>query len=124
MKRTLLILVSIFAVISAYAEITVKASAPSAVAVGQQFRVEYSVNDKATEIRVDIEGKGFDVLYGPASGSMSSTQIINGNVTRSITTTFTYTLMATTEGTFSIPAATVKVNGDSHTSNSLSLIHI
>ena len=62
MKRTLLILVSIFAVISAYAEITVKASAPSAVAVGQQFRVEYSVNDKATEIRVDIEGKGFDVI--------------------------------------------------------------
>ena len=121
MKRTLLILVSIFAVISAYAEITVKASAPSAVAVGQQFRVEYSVNDKATEIRVDIEGKGFDVLYGPASGSMSSTQIINGNVTRSITTTFTYTLMATTEGTFSIPAATVKVNGDSHTSNSLTI---
>ena len=121
MKRTLLILVSIFAVISAYAEITVKASAPSAVAVGQQFRVEYSVNDKATEIRADIEGKGFDVLYGPASGSMSSTQIINGNVTRSITTTFTYTLMATTEGTFSIPAATVKVNGDSHTSNSLTI---
>lgn len=121
MKRTLLILVSIFAVISAYAEITVKASAPSAVAVGQQFRVEYSVNDKATEIRVDIEGKGFDVLYGPASGSMSSTQIINGNVTRSITTTFTYTLMATAEGTFSIPAATVKVNGDSHTSNSLTI---
>ena len=46
MKRTLLILVSIFAVISAYAEITVKASAPSAVAVGQQFRVEYSANIK------------------------------------------------------------------------------
>ena len=121
MKRTLLILVSIFAVISAYAEITVKASAPSAVAVGQQFRVEYSVNDKATEIRADIEGKGFDVLYGPASGSMSSTQIINGNVTRSITTTFTYTLLATAEGTFTIPAATVKVNGDQHTSNSLTI---
>ena len=121
MKRTLLTLVSIFAVISAYAEITVKASAPSTVAVGQQFRVEYSVNDKATEIRADIEGKGFDVLYGPASGSMSSTQIINGNVTRSITTTFTYTLLATAEGTFTIPAATVKVNGDQHTSNSLTI---
>ena len=121
MKRTLLLLVSIFAVISAYAEVTVKASAPSAVAVGQQFHVEYSVNEKASDIRVDIEDKGFKVLYGPASGSMVSTQIVNGNVTRTVTTTFTYTLMATEEGTFTIPAATVKANGSTHTSNTITI---
>lgn len=121
MKRTLLFLISFLFVFKIYADVSVKASAPSAVAVGQQFRVEYSVNDNATEIRVDIKDKGFEVLYGPASGSMSSTSIVNGQVTRSLTTTFTYTLMATEEGTFTIPAATVKVSGSTYTSNSLTI---
>lgn len=121
MKRTILFLISFLFIFKVYADVSVKASAPSAVAVGQQFRVEYSVNDNATEIRVDIKDKGFEVLYGPASGSMSSTSIVNGQVTRSLTTTFTYTLMATEEGSFTIPAATVKVGGSNYTSNSLTI---
>lgn len=121
MKRTILFLISFLFIFKVYADVSVKASAPSAVAVGQQFRVEYSVNDNATEIRVDIKDKGFEVLYGPASGSMSSTSIVNGQVTRSLTTTFTYTLMATEEGSFTIPAATVKVGGSTYTSNSLTI---
>lgn len=121
MKKILLFVLSLFISYSAFADVDVKASAPSAVAVGQQFRVEYSVNDKATDIRVDIKDKGFDVLYGPASGTMSSTSIVNGKVTSSLTTTFTYTLMATAEGTFTIPAATVKVGGTTHTSNTLTI---
>ena len=121
MKKTLVFLLSLFIVCKAFADISVKASAPSAVAVGQQFRVEYSVNDNATEIRVDIKDKGFDVLYGPASGSMFSTSIVNGNVTKTQTTTFTYTLMATAEGSFTIPAATVKVGGSTYSSNSLTI---
>lgn len=121
MKRILLFLCSLLIISNTYAEVTVIASAPSAVAVGQQFRVEYSINDNASDIRVDIKDKGFEVLYGPAAGSMSSTNIVNGKVSRSLTTTFTYTLMATSEGTFTIPAATVKVNGTPHTSNSLTI---
>lgn len=121
MKRILLFLCSLLIINYTYAEVTVKASAPSAVAVGQQFRVEYSINDNASDIRVDIKDKGFEILYGPAAGTMSSTNIVNGKVSRSLTTTFTYTLMATSEGTFTIPAATVKVNGTPHTSNSLTI---
>lgn len=121
MKRTLILIISLFLVTKVFAEVTVKASAPSAVAVGQQFRLEYSVNDNASDIRVDLKDKGFEVLYGPASGSMSSTSIVNGTVTRSLTTTFTYTLMASEEGTFSIPAATVKVGGTTYSSNSVTI---
>lgn len=121
MKRILLFLCSLLIINYTYAEVTVKASAPSAVAVGQQFRVEYSINDNASDIRVDIKDKGFEILYGPAAGTMSSTNIVNGKVSRSLTTTFTYTLMATSEGTFTIPAATVKVNGTPHSSNTLTI---
>lgn len=121
MKRSLIFILSLILVSKVFADTSVKASAPSAVAVGQQFRIEYSVNDNATEIRLDITDKGFDVLYGPVSGSMQSTSIINGKVTKSHTTTFTYTLMATSEGTFTIPAATVKVAGNSVTSNTLTI---
>lgn len=121
MKRILFIILSLIITNVAFADVTFKASAPSAVAAGQQFRVEYSVSDNATDIRVDIADKGFDVLYGPATGSMSSTTIVNGKMTSTHTTTFTYTLLAQKEGTYTIPAATVKVDGKPYTSNSLTI---
>lgn len=76
MKKTLLFLISLFIFGKALADPNVKASAPSAVAVGDRFRVEYSINDKATEIRADFDVKGLELLYGPATGT--SISIVNG----------------------------------------------
>lgn len=121
MKRFLLSLILLLGITVVYADVSFKATAPSAVAAGQQFRVEYSVNDNASDIRVDIQNKGFEVLYGPATGTMSSTSIVNGKMTSSLTTTFTYTLMAEKEGTYTIPSATVKVGGKPYTSNSVTI---
>lgn len=102
---------------SAWADATFRASAPSAVAMGQQFRVEYVVTARASGISVNMEGHGFDVLYGPSTSSSSSTTIVNGQMSSETRTTFTYVLSPTKEGTFTLPAATVKVDGKTLTSN-------
>lgn len=117
MKKTLFILFSLFVFGKALADPNVKASAPSAVAVGDRFRIEYSINEKATEIRVDFKGTGFDVVYGPATGT--SISIVNG--VQSMSSSFTYTMIANEEGTFTIPAATIISGGKSYQSNTLTI---
>lgn len=101
-------------------EVTFNASGPSQVAVGERFRVVYSVNARPS----GFEGPaldGFALLSGPNQSSSSSTQIINGQVSHSENFSFTYFLEATREGIFSIPPATVTIDGDRYESNSLSI---
>lgn len=112
---------SILTVVTAWADVTFKASAPSAVAVGQQFRVEYTANARANGISVDLEGRGFEVLYGPSNSSSQSTSIVNGQVTSEVRTTFSYVLLAEKEGTFTLPAATCKADGQTVTSNQVTI---
>ena len=104
-----------------WADTTFRAKAPSSVAVGQQFRLEYIVTARASGITVDLKDTGFDVLYGPTTSSSSSTSIVNGQMSSEVRTTFSYVLSATKEGTFTLPAATIKVDGETLTSNSVSV---
>ena len=104
MKKILLILCLILHAciirINAQDKVTFKASAPDAVAVGDQFRLSFVVS--STDIK-DFRAptiKGFDVLMGPSRSQQSSVQIINGNTTSTRSVTFTYILLATSEGTY------------------------
>ncbi len=115
------LILSLLTIVSAWAEVSFRASAPSAVAAGQQFRVEYVVTARASGISADLEGKGFDVLYGPSTSSSTSTSIINGQMNTEVRTTFTYVLQAQKEGTFTLPAASIKADGQTLTSNSLTI---
>lgn len=121
MRKLLSLILSVLTVVTAWADVTFKATAPSAVAVGQQFRVEYTANARANGISVDLEGKGFEVLYGPSNSTSSSTSIVNGQVTSEVRTTFSYVLLAEKEGTFTLPAATCKADGQTVTSNNLTI---
>ena len=100
--------------------ISFKASAPQAVAMGQQFRISYIINADAKELRAP-EFKDFDVLMGPTTSTSISQQIFNGNFVSETTLTFTYVLMPKQEGTFNIPPATIKVKNSTYTSNALSV---
>lgn len=115
------LILSLFTIVSAWADATFKASAPSAVAVGQQFRVEYVVNARGSECRANLDGHGFEVLYGPSTSSSSSTSIVNGQVSSEVRTTFSYVLMAQKEGTYTLPAATCKAEGNTLTSNTVTI---
>ena len=98
-------------------KVTFTASAPDAVAVGDQFRLSYTVNTQKVKDFRAPSIKGFDVLMGPTRSY--SMQSINGNTTESLT--FTYILLAQKEGEYTIPGATITANGDQMLSNSLKI---
>jgi hypothetical protein len=120
-KRISALSVLLLWVFSAYAQqIDFRASAREVVAVGDQFRLIYSVNGQASGFRAPAI-KDFNILAGPSQSTSSSMQIINNQVTRSVDYSFTYILQATEEGTFTIPPASVNVDGKSYQSNPVTI---
>jgi len=98
------------------------ANAPSHVAVGEQFRLQYTVNTQdVSDFRVGDIPDAFEVLMGPSRSSQSSFQIINGHTSQSSSITFTYIVVAVKNGTFTIPAAHVTAEGKNIASSSLKI---
>ncbi|GAP42785.1 oxygen tolerance [Lentimicrobium saccharophilum] len=97
-----------------------RASAREVVSVGDQFRLIYSINGQASGFRAPVI-KDFSVLAGPSQSTSTSMQIINNQVSRSVEYSFTYILQATNEGTFTIPPASVNVDGKAYQSNPVTI---
>lgn len=94
--------------------------APSQVAVGEQFRLSYTVTtDEAKGFRAGNIPDAFEVLMGPSTSTQSSFQMVNGHMSSSSSITYTYILSATKNGSFTIPAAHVNVGGKTLSSNEL-----
>lgn len=101
-------------------DVSFKASAPNQVVVGKPFQLQYTVNQRAKDLRAP-EMNGFEILAGPYTSQSSSINIINGKSTSSFTMTYTYTLMAENAGTFSIQPATITVDHNTYSSNGLKI---
>ena len=101
-------------------DIEFTASAPANVSVGERFRITFHVNDQPTDFSApDFEG--FRVLSGPSQSSSTSMQVINGQMTRTVSVSYTYVLEATNEGRFNIDPASVRIDGQPHRSNSITI---
>ena len=101
---------------------TLTGSAPSHVAVGEQFRLSYTVNTQdVSDFRAGDIPEELDVLIGPNRSMQSSYQMINGHTSSTSSITYTYIVCATKNGTFTISPAHVVVNGKSIASNSLTI---
>ncbi|NDV83748.1 BatD family protein [Bacteroides sp. 51] len=123
MRKLIFLLTSLIITSNIYAkDITFTASAPDVVAVGDQFRLAYTVTtQKVKDFRAPGSISGFDILMGPSRSQQSSTQIINGNITSTNSITYTYILVANKEGDFSIPAATIIADGEQMISNAVKI---
>ncbi|MBX9189745.1 protein BatD [Bacteroides sp. K03] len=122
-KLIFLLIIFVAASINVFADgkVSFTASAPDVVVVGDQFRLSYTVTtQKVRDFRAPSI-KGFDVLMGPTRSTFSNTQIINGAMSSEKGITFTYILMATTEGDYSISGATITADGDQMVSNSVKI---
>ncbi len=98
--------------------IKINASAPRVVEVGEKFRLTYSLSKKVTEIQMgDLDG--FRVLIGPTESQNFTYGYINGKTTTSTEYSYTYVLIAEKNGVFTLPPATVMVDGEKATSNTL-----
>ena len=97
-------------------DVVFKASAPAQVVVGSPFQLTYSVNQRAKDLRAP-EFTDFDYVAGPYTSTSQSTSFVNGKRTSTFQQTFTYTLIANKEGAFTIPPASIKVDGEQYSSN-------
>ena len=111
-------LASAFAV---QAQVTFRASAPATVVKGQQFRLTYSLNKEGKDLRLPSNMNGFEILFGPSVSTSYSQQTINGKTTSESSVSYTYILIANKEGTYTIGPASIKVDGATYTSNSLTI---
>ena len=102
-------------------EVSFTATAPDAVVVGDQFRLSYTITTQEVRNFRAPSIKGFEVLMGPSRSTQSSVQIINGKTTSTQSITFTYILLAKTEGEYTIPGATVTADGNQMASNSVTI---
>lgn len=101
---------------------TLTGSAPSHVAVGENFRLTYTVNTmNVSEFRAGNIPEELEVLIGPNSSTQSSYQMINGHTSSSSSVTYTYMVVATKAGTFTIPPAVAVVGGKRITSKPLTI---
>ena len=116
-KPLYLMLVSLLCALNSIAGVKLTAKAPSVVSVGEPFRLQYSINASVAASPNIQSIPGVKVAYGPAISTSQSYQSINGHVSQSSSTSFTFTLVAEREGTFTLPAITVNVGGKSYTSN-------
>ena len=96
-------------------------NAPDVVVNGEQFRIAFTINSSNAKDFRAPSISDFDVLMGPSRSQQMSTQIINGNVSSTSSITYTYVVVATKEGSFTVPGATVKVDGKEYKSNSVTI---
>ncbi len=122
MKRILFTIIGIIALtLPALAdEVSFVISAPEAVEAGQYFKVSYTVNrGNVKEPRVSFSD--FEVLSGPNRSTSVRHSNYNGVVETVHTVTFNYTLMASKEGNYTLPSATIEVDGKQYKSNSATI---
>ena len=121
MKRLVFFFLLTITVLQSWSQVRVTASAPGEVINGDQFKLSYTVNTQDVSDFKIPSIQDFDVLYGPSRSEESSVQIINGKVTSNSSITFTYVLSTQKAGSFTLPVATVTVNGKNYRSNTLKI---
>lgn len=97
-------------------------SAPSKVAAGENFRIAYTINTQdVADFKAGNIPSAIEVIAGPYTSSQSSYQMTNGHTSSSSSITYTYTLYATKNGTYTISPAKAVVHGKTITSTALKI---
>ena len=108
-------LLSIFSVVAAE-KVSFTVDAPMVVSVDGAFRVVFELNakpDSDSFVQPKFD-EAFEVVAGPSVSQGSSVQIINGEMTKSVSYAITYILLPQKAGTFSIGSAVIGVGGKSY----------
>ncbi len=89
----------------------IQVNAPSQVATGENFRVEYHVSsDDVSDTRFNGSiPDGLEEIAGPYVSTQSSFQIINGHTSSSSSSRITYVFYAAKAGNYIIPAIAIRV---------------
>ena len=118
MKRCFLFIQLVFATMMAMSQ-SLSVNVPSHVQNGENFRLSYTVNTQNVgSFHVGNIPDGLEIITGPYTSSQSSFKMVNGHTSSSSSVTYTFILCATKNGSYTIPPATVEVDGKTVSSNS------
>ncbi|OFY13955.1 MAG: hypothetical protein A2X02_09035 [Bacteroidetes bacterium GWF2_29_10] len=120
MKKIYLLIFVLISTINIFAQVEFTATCKSPVAQGEQFRLVLTLNAKGSGFQAPSMSD-FNVLSGPSTSSSSSISIVNGNVSQSVSTTYTYIISAAKEGDFKIGSASIEVEGKRYISNPITV---
>lgn len=90
------------------------------VSAGQTFQITFDVNAQAQNFRMPSL-KGLTHVGGPSTGYSSSTSIVNGKMSQSVSNTFTILVQADKEGTANVGSASCTVDGKTVSSKPFSI---
>jgi tetratricopeptide (TPR) repeat protein len=103
--------------LAGYAQNSFTLEAPNVVSVDESFRIVFTADGKVSDFNWP-GSSDFDVVWGPQTGTSTSIQFVNGKRTSSYSQTYTYILQPKSMGTFTLPAASCKIEGKSYASRS------
>lgn len=112
------LLLLLFMPLIAAAQSPFSVKAPNIVAVGEPFRVEFTSTEEIKDF-IAPSFEGFNVIAGPTVSTSSNIEYINGTLNRSQQFTYTYVLVAESEGNSQIGAATATIGGKDLSTNVL-----
>lgn len=108
--------------LTSHAQIRFEVEAPSSVDINEPyFQIRYHINTSETSHLASPSFAGFDLLAGPSVSTQQSFSSVNGHSSSNSSSTFTYTLAPQKKGQFTIPPASVQVNGKTYHSRSVSI---
>lgn len=111
-KFSILIFLLMAAAVAMAQNYTLTGEVEPVVHVGENFKLRYVVNTTdARNFTLGHVPDALDVLIGPSQSTSISRISINGSTKTTETLTLTYVLSANQTGKFTIPAASVKVGG-------------
>ena len=118
--RKVFLALSLMVGYTAIAQNTFTVDAPRVVGQDEIFRVVYTA-DGEMENFVSPKVTGAEILAGPSSSRMQSTQIINGKRTQHMEISYTYVLRPTGEEIATLSAASATIGGKVYTTKELSI---
>lgn len=108
--------------LTSHAQFRFEVEAPSSVDINEPyFQIRYHINTSETSHLASPSFAGFDLLAGPSVSTQQSFSSVNGHSSSNSSSTFTYTLAPQKKGQFTIPPASVQVNGKTYHSRSVSI---
>lgn len=119
-KKLLLLSGAMLISLALSAQTSFTVDVPRVVGSDENFRLVFIAEGEPSSFNPP-QLKDFDVLAGPSTSTMTSTQIINGKRTDSYQVSYTYILQARSVGTFSIPSASAVIGGKTYHTNPVSV---
>lgn len=94
-----------------------------AVLIGEAFILEYKINQTFDNFTLP-EFENFKLISGPNTSMQQSINMVNGEMTKTISVTYTYYIKALNPGTHTIQAAEIQYEGEFFYSNTIDIIVI